>query len=312
MKIAFMGSSEFAVASLNGLLHSGHEVLLIVTQPDKPAGRGQKITPCPLASFAQEQNLLLEKPDKLKGNTGFFDKLKTINPDAIVVVAYGKLLPPEILSLSKRGCVNVHSSLLPKYRGAAPINWAIMNGEKNTGVTTMFINERMDEGDILLQCSTEIMPDDTVETLHDHLAAIGVDLLIKTLDRIEKEDLKGVPQDHSKASYARILKKEDGLIDWSFSAATICNKIRGLQPWPKAYTHIPSSAEELLIIFDAAVVEVDTKNAPGVVTGLEGGIMVQTGFGRLCLLEVQLSGKKRMTASDFIKGNKLKVGDKFL
>ncbi len=312
MKIVFMGSPEFAVASLGALIHSGHEVSLVVTQPDKPAGRGQKVTPCAVAAFAREEGIPIVQPQSLKNNAELIDKLKALAPDVIVVVAYGKILPKELLQIPRLGCMNVHSSLLPKYRGAAPINWAIINGEKETGVTTMFINEKMDEGDILLQCATEIMDHDTAETLHDHLAAMGAELLIKTLDQVKHHELKGEPQNHALATYTPKLKKDDGLIDWQMSAVKIYDRIRGLQPWPRAFTHLPDDKENLLTIFEAAPLDVPSKEAPGTVTSLEKGIFVATGDGQLCILELQLPGKKRMPAIEYLKGSKLKVGDRFL
>jgi len=319
MKLVFMGSPDFAVASLLAVMESRHTIELVVAQPDKPADRGQKITPCSVAEFARENNLPLVQPDSLKNNPDVLEQLKRLAPDVIVVVAYGKLLPKDILNLPKKGCVNVHASLLPKYRGAAPINWAIMNGELTTGVTTMLMNEKMDEGDVLLQCETEIMPNDTAETLHDHLAVMGGELLVKTLDLLDKGELPGIPQDHSKATYTKKLTKEDGRIDWKRSAGGIYNRIRGLIPWPRAFTHlhVPSPSmkegggENILFIYDAAVIESDTKEAPGTIVSVDRGITVATGYGLLCLLEVQMSGKKRMPAVEFLKGHKLKVGDVF-
>lgn len=318
MKTIFMGSPEFAVASLGALLRSRHEVALVIAQPDKPANRGQKMTPCAVAEFAKENKLQIEQPNSLKDNVKLLEQMKRSKPDVIVVVAYGKILPREILSLPPKGCINVHASLLPKYRGAAPINWAVIKGEPSTGVTTMFMSEKMDEGDILLQCKADIMPHETAGELHDHLAVIGAELLIKTLDEIENKGLKGIPQDSSKASYAPKLKKEDGLIDWGLSAAGIYRRIVGLQPWPKAWTRTPSplmgegrGEGDILFIYDAAPVELDSKEAPGTIVSLDKGLFVQTGFGQLCLLEVQLAGKKRMPATEFIKGNRLKVGDRF-
>jgi methionyl-tRNA formyltransferase len=309
MKLVFMGSSEFAVASLGALLHSPHRVELVVAQPDKPAGRGQKMTPCAVAEFARENKLPLAQPSSLKDNARFLEQLRFIAPDAIVVAAYGKILPMEILRLPPKGCINVHASLLPKYRGAAPINWAVMNGESSTGVTTMFMNEHMDEGDILLQCKADIMPHETAGDLHDHLAAIGAELLTRTLDEVENKGLKGIPQDASKATYAPKLKKEDGIIDWKLSSAGIHHRILGLQPWPRAWTRLNN---DILFIYDAAPVEFDSKEAPGTVTSLDKGIFVQTGLGQLCILELQMAGKRRMPAVEFVKGYKLKAGDKFL
>jgi len=310
MKNVFMGSPEFAVATLAALLNSHHEIKLVITQPDKPANRGQKITPCPVAVFARENNIAVSQPQAVKNNLELFKQLEQLKPDVIVVTAYGKILPKEILNIPPNGCVNVHASLLPRYRGAAPINWTIINGEAKTGVTTMLMNERMDEGDILLQCETSIMPHDTAINLHDHLASLGGELLVSTLDQMEKGQLKSIPQDHSKATYTQKLKKEDGLIDWKGSAASIYNRIRGLQPWPNAFTRIAPS--NILFIFDAAVIEEETKKAPGTIISLEGGIIVATGFGKLCILDVQAAGKRRMAAVEFLRGYKLKIGDRFI
>lgn len=310
MKLVFMGSPEFAVASLNAIADSNHDVLLVITQPDKPANRGQKMTPCPVAEFAAQKKLSILQPQTLKNNDDVANKIRTLRPDVIVVVAYGKILPKEILDIPTKGCINLHASLLPKYRGAAPINWAIINGDEKTGVTTMFMNEKMDEGDILLQCATEIIPHDTAEALHDHLAVLGAELLVKTLDKIEEGELKGIPQDHSKATYGRKLTKEDGLIDWKASAVGICNRVRGLLPWPRAYTRISDS--DILFIFDTAPIESDCKMMPGTVTSLDRGIIVTTGLGELCILEIQSAGKKRMPAVEFLKGRPLKIGDKFI
>lgn len=307
MKIVFMGSPDFAVASLGAILNSDHKIELVVTQPDRPAGRGQKVTPCAVAAFAAEKGLRLLQPASLKDPSAL-DVIRGAAPDCIVVVAYGKLLPKALLDLPPKGCVNVHASLLPKYRGAAPINWAVINGDVKTGVTTMFMNEKMDEGDILLQCSAEIVPHDTAETLHDHLAVIGAELIVKTLDRLDDGDLKGIPQDPKLATFGRKLTKEDGLIDWKRSAAGIYNRMRGLQSWPGAFTHLPEGS--VLTVFDAAPMEIDSKSAPGTIVSLDKGIVVQAGFGQLCLLEVQLAGKKRQPAAEFVKGSRLKVGDK--
>lgn len=303
MNVVFMGSPEFAVSSLSAILHSSHKVLLAMSQPDKPAGRGQKMKKCAVAEFSAEHKIPLAQPETLKNNSEILQQLKSLKPDAIVVVAYGKILPKEVLAIPKLGCVNVHASLLPKYRGAAPINWAIIKGERRTGVSTMLLNEKMDEGDVLLQCATEITPDETAETLYRHLAAIGADLIVKTLDQIQAGGLKGIPQDSKGATYAPKLKKEEAQINWEESAASIYNKIRGLQPWPCARVGE-------LKIFDAAVLEKDTKNEPGTVVSLDRGIAVQTGFGQLCILEVQDAGRKRMPAAEYLRGTKLKVGGK--
>ncbi len=303
-----MGSSEFAVASMTALLRSKHEILAVVAQPDKPADRGQQVKSCPAAEFAKENNLFLFQPAKVKNNAEFIERVRSLNCDAIVVVAYGKILPKELLDIPPKGCINVHSSLLPKYRGAAPINWPVINGDSTTGVTTMFMNEKMDEGDILLQAQCEIMPHETAGELHDHLALIGGDLLVKTLDQIEEGSLKGIPQNHAEATYTVKLTKEMGCIDWSKSAEQIYNLIRGLQPWPKAFTKLPSG--DVLTIFDAAPFDAPSSEKAGTIVSVDKGITVATGDGLLCLLEVQLAGKKRMSAVDFLKGHKLLAGER--
>lgn len=304
MKIIFMGTSAFAVASLATLHESHHEILLVVSQPDKPAGRGKVLTSPPVIERAKALGLPIEQPAKIK-TPEFLDKLASLKPDCIAIVAYGKLLPKTILDLPPKGCVNLHSSLLPKYRGAAPINWAIMNGEKESGVTTMFINEEMDAGDILLTRSTPIKETDNAITLHDILAPMGAGLLLDTLNKIEEGSIKRTPQDHSKATFAPIMKKEDGLIKWKRSAKEIFDHIRGAQPWPAAYTHLDG---KLLHVYDSSVIEGGTDAKPGEIIAVSDGIVVATGSGKLCLKEVQLEGKKRLSARDFLNGHKIKIG----
>ena len=304
MKIIFMGSAAFAVPSLNALIESGHEVLSVVTQCDKPAGRGLKVHACPVATFAQSNDIPFFQPTKLKEDLAFahFSGLK---PDLIVVVAYGKFIPDDILSLPKFGCVNVHASLLPKYRGAAPINRAVVNGEVKTGVTTMRLNEKMDAGDILLQEEVEIGAAETAIELHDRLAIIGANLLIETIQGIETKAVKPVPQNESAATYAPLLKKEDGLIDWKKSAREIFNLIRGMQPWPVAYTHLDG---KMLKIFGAKTFDEKRGEPPGTILEASKNLAVATGSGTLYLTDVQLEGKKRMTVDTFLRGHKIKVG----
>jgi methionyl-tRNA formyltransferase len=304
MKIIFMGSSSFAIPSLEMLISWEHEIALVVCQPDKPAGRGLSLHPCPVALFATAKGLPLFQPRVLKDSAAV-SNLKRWNPDLIIVVAYGKILPQEILDLPGRGCINVHASLLPKYRGAAPINWAIVNGETKTGVTTMLINEKMDAGDILLQESTLINTDETSDGLHDRLALIGARLLIETIKGIEDKNIVPHPQDHSQATYAPILKKEDGLINWREGAGKIINLVRGMQPWPVAYTHLEG---KMLRIFHAhAAFETQTEPA-GTIVSAQPSIAVATGEGNLYLDEVQLEGKKRMHVSDFLRGHHIAIG----
>lgn len=304
MKIIFMGSAAFAVPSLEALIESEHEVTLAVTQCDKPSGRGLKVHECPVAAHANSKKIPLFQPLKLKDDS-VCAHFSDIKPDLIVVVAYGKLIPREIFCLPKFECVNVHASLLPKYRGAAPINWAVVNGEEKTGVTTMKINERMDAGDILLQEEVKIDPTETATELHDRLAAIGAKLLIRTIEGLEKKTVEPLPQDESRATYAPMLKKEDGLIDWKKSGKEIFNLIRGMQPWPVAHTHLDS---KMLKIYGAVISAESGGEAPGTVVKANKNLAVATGEGTLYLTDVQLEGKKRMPVDAFLRGHKIKLG----
>jgi methionyl-tRNA formyltransferase len=306
MRIVFMGSAGFAVPSLNALIDSDHDILEVVCQPDKPAGRGQKITACPVAQVAREAGLPLYQPQTLKGGdvVSYFENLQ---PDIIVVVAYGKILPSDIIDIPPRGCVNLHSSLLPKYRGAAPINWAIIDGEVETGVTTMLINERMDAGDILLSRSVMIDELDDAVELEERLEYIGAQLLLDTLKGLEEGAITPLPQDEAQSSYAPLLKKEDGLIDWSLSAREIANRVRGLVPWPVAFTHMNGKT---LRIFEAHASDEDCDEEAGTVIRCEKHLAVATGKGILYPIEVQLEGKKKMHCEDMLRGCKIDVGTK--
>lgn len=305
MKIVFMGSSAFAVPSLKFLLKTKHEITLVVCQPDKPSGRGLKIHSCPVALFAKEQDLKIFQPKSLRKQETK-QPIIDLKPDLIVVVAYGKILPTEILRAPRLGCVNVHASLLPKYRGAAPINWAIVNGEQTTGVTTMFINEEMDEGDILLQKETEIKSNEIASELSERLSSLGASLLIETIEGLEKDTVSPRPQDHAKATYAPLLKKENGLINWNQSAKEISNHIRGLQPWPIAFTHIQG---KMMRIFKAQANQEETDKRPGTIISADENLVVATSMGTLYLLEVQLEGKKRMPVDAFLRGHQVISGE---
>jgi len=299
MKIIFMGSAAFAVPSLGALLKSKHELQLVICQPDKPAGRGLKIHPCLVAVCAHENGLPTYQPTTLR-NGSALKRLSDLKPDLIVVVAYGKILPNEILDVPPRGCINVHASLLPKYRGAAPINWAITNGEMVTGVTTMMINEQMDAGDILLQKETPIGAQETSIELHDRLSQMGADLLIETLCGIKNKAIRQRPQVHELATYAPLLKKEDGLIEWKKGAREISNLIRGMQPWPVAYTYLDG---KMLRIFGAVPTREPHSSPPGSIVCIGDRLGVATGNGTLYLTEVQLEGKKRMSIDAFLRGH---------
>ncbi len=308
MRIVFMGTPHSAVPSLRQCLDDGHEVVAVWTQPDRPSGRGNKITFSPVKEFALSQSLTVHQPARIKN-----DEAKQLfashEADVAVVVAYGKILPEEFLRAPRRGCINVHFSLLPLYRGAAPANWAIINGEKETGVTTMFIEPALDTGPILLQRKTAIGETETAPELMHRLAEIGAPLLSETLARLD--EITPRPQHDRDATYAPILEKENGLIDWSQSAFVIERRVRGLQPWPNAYTTYNSKG---LIIWEAQPSLAVTSNiAEGELIVAQGDeLVVQCGAGTvLRVLEVQPEARKRIAARDFINGMHVKVGDRF-
>ena len=308
MRIVFMGTPEAAVPTLRRCLEDSHEVVAVWTQPDKPSGRGNKVSFSPVKEFALSQGLSVFQPARIK-NDEAKQLFSSHDADLAVVVAYGRILPEEFLRAPRRGCINVHFSLLPKYRGAAPTNWAIINGEKETGVTTMFIEPALDTGPILLQSTTKIGEEETAPELMERLAGIGAELLGQTLARLD--ELRPQPQNDSAATFAPILKKEDGLIDWSQSAHAIERRVRGLQPWPNAYTNFRSKG---LIIWEA-------EPLPAVAADVvEGEVIVAKGdelFVKcgeqtaLRLFEVQPEARKRIPVRDFINGMHLKVGERF-
>ena len=305
MRIVFMGTPEFAVPSLEALLKSDDQVVGIVTQPDRPKGRGQTLTPSPVKRIAQREQLPLLQPTKMK-DPAFLAALAAWKPDLIAVAAFGRILPPAILNLPSRGCLNVHGSLLPKYRGAGPIQWAIMNGETETGITTMLMDEGMDTGAILLQERLAIVPDDTAGTLSPRLAELGGRLLIKTITQLKAGTLVPCQQDHSQATMAPLLKKEDGVIDWTMSATTIANRIRGLTPWPGAYTFVE---EDRWTIWRAVAITEQVKDPPGTVTQVtKDAVHVATGHGVLVLTELQPANRRRMAASQYLAGHPVLAG----
>ena len=308
MRIVFMGTPQAAVPTLRQILNDGHEVVAVWTQPDKPAGRGNKVSFTPVKEFALAHGLSVFQPARIKN-----DEAKQLfashNADVAVVVAYGRILPDEFLRAPRRGCINVHFSLLPLYRGAAPANWAIVNGEIETGVTTMFIEPTLDTGPILLQRKTPIGEKETAPELMQRLAEIGAELLGETLARLDY--LTPRPQHDADATFAPVLKKEDGLIDWSLSAFQIERRIRGFQPWPNAYTSFNSKS---LILWEAQpAISVTSGISNGeVIVAQKDELVVQCGQRTaLRVLEVQPEARKRMAARDFINGMRLKVGDRF-
>lgn len=298
-----MGTPEFAVPSLQALINSEDEIVAVVCQPDKPKGRGLEVTAPPTKILAEKHSIPVLQPQKIKTEE-FFNELKKISPDLICVAAYGKILPKNVLDLPPLGCINVHASLLPKYRGAAPINWAIIRGERITGITTMKMDEGMDTGDMLLKKESKIEDEDTGETLSHKLSHVGAELLIETLTLLKEGKLNPIPQDNSKATYAPMLKKEDGNIDWQKSAEEIRNLIRGMLPWPGAYTTIEG---KLLKIYKGRVSEGAGK--PGEVIKCDSGILrVATGSGALDILELQIEGGKKLEAEIFLRGRRIKEG----
>ncbi len=307
MRIVFMGTPESAVPSLRRLLADGHEVAAVWTQPDKPAGRGKKLHASPVKQFAVENNLIIHQPGKIK-NPEAKDLFASHSADVAVVVAYGKILPDEFLVAPKSGCVNVHFSLLPKYRGAAPVNWAIVNGETETGVTTMRIVAELDAGPVLLQKATEIEDGETAAQLLPRLADAGAELISETLKNLH--DIHPKPQVNAEASFAPILKREDGLIDWSSDAFAIESRVRGFQPWPNAFTQFRS---QRLIIWAATMEWIEQLRFPPgqVIEAARDRLIVACGEGTaLRLIEVQLQDSRRMHIRDFLNGAHVSVGER--
>ncbi|MDL1955813.1 MAG: methionyl-tRNA formyltransferase [Candidatus Desulfofervidus auxilii] len=309
MKIIFFGSPEFAIPSFKALIETKEdEVIGVVTQPDRPKGRGRKLTPPPIKIIAQQYNLPVYQPETVKDDN-FINLVKTLAPDLLVVVAFGQILPKALLSIPPHGAINVHPSLLPKYRGAAPIQWAIINGETITGVSIVRITPRLDSGDILLQKAVPIGPEETAGELHDVLAKLGAELLLEAIRGLKKSTLTSIPQDERLASYAPKLKKEDGLIDWAASAKKIACLIRGLDPVPGAYTYLDG---KLLKLFRPKVIPFTPKDTPPgtIIEAKPEGIQIVTGEGILLVKEIQLEGRKRLAVSEFIKGYPKLVGKK--
>ncbi|AEF94144.1 Methionyl-tRNA formyltransferase [Desulfotomaculum nigrificans CO-1-SRB] len=306
MRIVYMGTPDFAVTSLKALLAVGHQIVAVVTQPDKPKGRGKQVQPPPVKVLALEHNLPVLQPTSIK-TVEFLQQLQALEPDCIVVVAYGKILPPAILNLPPKGCINVHASLLPYYRGSAPIHWAVINGERETGVTTMFMNEGMDTGDMILKKSLAIGPEDNVGLVHDRLAHLGAEALVETIELLEQNKAPRIPQDHSAATYAPMLHKEHEEIHWDRPAVSIHNHVRGMDPWPGAFT---TWQGKVLKIWRTKLTDRhDLPVSPGtVVESLTDGLLVQTGEGQLLITELQLQGSRRMGFSEFLRGKKIMPG----
>lgn len=311
MKIVFMGTPDFARDSLKALVENGYDIELVVTNPDKPKGRGMKMIPSDVKIYASEHGLNILQPLKIKNNNEFIDKLREINPDVICVVAYGKIIPKEILDIPKLGCINVHGSLLPKYRGAAPIQWAVLNGDSETGITTMFMNEGMDTGDILLQEKIRIGPDDTTGEVWNKLSVLGADLLVKTLQELLEGKVKPIPQPDN-FTLAPMLKKEMAKIDWkNKTGLEIKNLVRGLNPFMGAYSYINDKKIKFWKV-DYIKSDVIAEAGEIVTADAKSGILqIATIDGLLSVDEIQSENSKRMTVAEYLRGNKLKIGDKF-
>jgi len=307
MRILYFGTPDFAVSSLQALIESGEEVVAVVTQPDRAKGRGHRVTGPPVKEFALSSGLPVFQPAGIR-TSAFLEEMAAMAPDCIVVVAYGKILPVSLLKLPPRGCINVHASLLPQYRGAAPIQWALMNGEETTGITTMFMDEGLDTGNILMKEEVKIEAEDNAATLSRRLSHVGASLLIRTLRGLEERSISPVPQS-GEASYAPPLKKEDGKINWSLSARQIYDLIRGTYPWPGAYCFLGG---EKINVMKAAVSLHAHEGSAGRIEKISGSeILVGTGEGLLALTEVQPEGKRIMSASSFANGRHLKEGASF-
>ena len=307
-RIVFFGTPSFAIPTLEGLLGGPDKVVGVVTQPDREKGRGRKVIFSPVKELALQHGLNPLQPEKAM-EEAFQKALKDFQPDLMVVVAYGQILPKSVLKIPQYGAVNVHASLLPRYRGAAPIAWTILKGEKVTGVTTMVMDEGMDTGDILLQAEVPVSAEDTCQTLHDRLASLGARLLIETLEKMKEGNIRPIPQDHSKATYAPPLKKEDGHIDWKREAEEIDRRIRAFNPWPGAFTRWD---DRLLRIYKGAVKEMaPTGKAGTVIWSASDFIEVETGKDAYLIKEVQLEGRRRMSVREFLLGHPIPVGAVF-
>ena len=310
MKLIFMGTPEFAVPTLARLIEDGHEVRAAFTQPDKPAGRGKHLQAPPVKLFALERGIPVHQPARIKTNEEVRAAFETIAPDACVVAAYGKILPEWLLGIPRLGCINVHASLLPKYRGAAPINWAIANGETVTGVTIMQMDAGMDTGPMLASRAIAIGDEETAPQLSSRLAQVGAEVLSETLPAVERRQIAPTPQDEREATYAPILKREDGLVDWRMSAREIANRMRAFQPWPGTYTTFRGAR---LTFWRAREVENKSESAePGTITGIDnsGIIVACAGSTSLRVEELQTEGKRRMSARDFVNGMRVSAGDR--
>lgn len=305
MKIVFMGTPDFAAGSLKALI-GNHDVAAVFTQPDRPKGRGQKVQYNQVKSLALEHGIPVYQPIRIKKEPEAVNAIRDIQPDIIVVVAFGQIIPKEVLDMPRFGCVNVHASLLPELRGAAPINWAIVRGYNKTGVTTMLMNEGIDTGDMLLKSDVEIREDETAEELHDELMKIGAELLLETLDGLEKGNITPEKQDDSKSNYAPMLSKELGHIDWNKDCKSVHNLIRGVTPWPGAYCYYE---DKMIKIWKAKVFSENKSKTPGeIISVSKEGIEVACGVGSILIMELQEVGSKRMDINSYLNGHTISEG----
>ena len=296
MRIVFVGSGEIGLPTLNALLNSKHEVVGVVTQPDKPVGREQRIEPTPIKKTVVKKTIPVLQPLRIKDQNSIAE-IRALTPDVIVVMAYGQILPSDVLEIPRVACLNLHASLLPRWRGAAPIQAAIAAGDRETGITVMYMDERLDTGDMLLQRKISILPTETGGSLHDRLAQLAPEALLESLRLLAAGNAPRIPQDNARASYAPKLKREHGEIDWSESAEAIESKIRAHNPWPGAFMKIH---DQNLKIFSASIVHLNGK--PGEILRSDKDLIIATGKGALSLCEVQLEGKRRISAAEFLRG----------
>lgn len=310
MKIVFMGTPEYAVPSLEALLKQGHEIITVVTQPDKPRGRGKKVSFSPVKQAAVEHGIPVYQPHRIR-NDESVAFLKGLQCDLMVTAAFGQIISDEVLAIPMHGCINVHASLLPRYRGAAPIQWAVVNGEKQTGVTTMMTDSGIDTGDILLSKAVDIMPEETADELCTRLASAGAELLIETVNKLEAGTLTRIKQDESLASYYPIIKKEEAQIDWTKPAEAIKNFVRGMYSWPMAYTHLGT---DIVKILSAGISAEETAEAPGTIICADpkNGLAVACGGGSVLSIDrLLMPSGKPMGAKEYLRGKGLPVGSKF-
>lgn len=306
MNIVFMGTPDFAVPTLEMLIEDHHHISMVVTQPDKPKGRGKKEMMPPVKEVALKHQLPVLQPMKIKGDENFYNNIQSLNPDLIIVVAFGQILPQKVLDIPRYGCINIHGSLLPKYRGAAPIQWSIINEDKVTGVTIMYMDEGMDTGDMLIKKEIPITAEETYASLHDKMKMVGAHTLKEALPMILAGGKERQKQDHGESTYAPMIKKSLGELDWRQAAKSLDALIRGLNPWPVGYTYYKG---EIMKIWRAKPLEVMSDSPVGTILSVDfEGICVQTGAGSLLIQEIQMPNKKRMPVSEYIKGNTVEQG----